>query len=251
MTRLLLAPGRRLPLLLALVALFLLYPLAVELDRLRLFRFVFVGVLALATYSLGGRRKHLVTALVLGVPAALGQVVAYVLPEVMGTGVAGVLCAVLEGRARAEGVNCMTVEASLVAETVLAFVFTSYVTAVVMRSVLAAGPVTSDKIAGAISAYLLLGLVWAIAFGMLELLVPGSFRTPQGMVFEPGNRAEYAFIYYSFVTLTTLGYGEITPANPWGQTLAWTEAVVGQLFLAILIARLVALHIQHSRPDTG
>ena len=215
------APGRHFPLLIALGALFLLYPLMVELERLRLFRFGFVLVLALAAYSLGGHRKHLWTALLLGAPAAGGQVAAFVAPDGL---------------------------APLVA-TLFALLFMVYTLAVVMGSVLARGPVTRDKLAGAISAYLLLGLVFAIAGGLVEMFVPGSFRTPDDLTLSPGGVTEFAFIYFSFTTLTTLGYGDITPANHWSQTVAWVEAVVGQLFLAILIARLVGLHIYHSTSD--
>ncbi len=215
------ARGRHLPLLLALSALFLLYPLMVELGHLRFFRFVFVMVLVFAGYSLGGEKKHLWIAVALGGPAAIGQLVAFAAPG---------------GKAP-------------VVATVLALLFMAYTTAVVMRSVLEPGRVTGDKIAGAISAYLLLGLLWAIAGGLLELLVPGSFNSPAAIDLDSGAAAEYAFIYYSFTTLTTLGYGDITPANPWSETLAWTEAVVGQLFIAILIARLVGLHIYHSTTE--
>ncbi len=95
-------------------------------------------------------------------------------------------------------------------------------------------------------------LTGVTAIGVVAMLDPGSFRTPEGLSLVPeavNAGREYTFIYYSFVTLTTLGYGEITPASHWSRTLAWTEAVIGQLFLAILVARLVGLHIVHSARD--
>ncbi len=209
-------PGSLFPLLIALVALFLLYPLMIELGGMQYFRFGFVLVLALAAYSVGRSRKHLWTAILLGVPAAVGQLVVYARPE---------------GRT------------PLVA-LVIAFVFLAYTTVVVFCSVVRAGRVTADKIAGAVSVYLLLGLLWALLYALVSMLDPGAFRLPPGLVLEPGTSGgEYAFIYYSFVTLTTLGYGEISPTSHWSQAFAWMEAVTGQLFLAILIARLVGLHL--------
>jgi hypothetical protein len=109
--------------------------------------------------------------------------------------------------------------------------------------------VTTDTIFGAICAYLLLGITWTMIFALIEILHPGSFlggelvttAANDILVTEPG-----VFIYYSFVTLTTLGYGDITPIKPAARLLSSLEAVTGQLYIAILIARLVALHIVHS-----
>jgi hypothetical protein len=109
--------------------------------------------------------------------------------------------------------------------------------------------VTTDTIFGAICAYLLLGITWTMVFSLIETLHPGSFlggelvttAADEVLVTDPGF-----FIYYSFVTLTTLGYGDITPMTPPARLLSSLEAVTGQLYIAILIARLVALHIVHS-----
>lgn len=76
-----------------------------------------------------------------------------------------------------------------------------------------------------------------------ETFQPGSFQMPQGTI----NQA--TFTYYSYVTLTTLGYGDITPISTPARSLALLEAMMGQLYLAVLIARLVGIHIaQSSRP---
>ncbi|MCP4200869.1 MAG: two pore domain potassium channel family protein [bacterium] len=214
----LLAPGKLLPLLISLVALFVLYPIMVELERVRFFRFGMVMVLILAVYSIGGSRWHLWAAALLGAPAGVAQIAAFAEPQG---------------------------SAPLVA-TMLGLAFLIFTTVVVFTSVLRSGPVTGDKIAGAIAVYLLLGLIWALLYGLVAIIDPASFRLPADLVFDTGiPGSEYAFIYYSFVTLTTLGYGEISPANHWSQTFAWMEAVTGQLFLAILIARMVGLHIAH------
>lgn len=213
--------GRHFPFLISLAVLFLLYPVMVELDIVRLFRLAFALVLVSAVYTLGGTRRHLITALALGVPAMLAQLVVYTFP----------------GRL------------TLVVGTIFGLAFLGYTTVVILGSVLRPGRVTGDKIAGAIAVYLLLGLLWALLYGVIAAAQPGAFRAPEDLRLGEalGTGAEYAFIYYSFVTLTTLGYGEISPALPLSRSFAWMEAVTGQLFLAILIARLVALHIAQGR----
>lgn len=113
----------------------------------------------------------------------------------------------------------------------------------IMRKVLDATEVTGDKICGAISAYLLIGIVWAIAYGLFYVLDPASFSIPESLQTRHGG---YWTLYFSFVSLTTIGYGDITPLTPAAQTYAYLEAACGQIFLTVLIARLVALHILHN-----
>ncbi|MEM7048170.1 MAG: potassium channel family protein [Acidobacteriota bacterium] len=106
----------------------------------------------------------------------------------------------------------------------------------ILAKVFRPGPVTGHRLQGAIAVYLLLGLTFGIGFGLFETLNPGSFRATHGL---PSVEAD--LIYFSFVTLTTVGYGDITPVDPAMRSLALFEAVLGQFFLAVLIARLVAL----------
>jgi voltage-gated potassium channel len=213
--------GRRrfLPLLLSLIVLFLLYPLLVELGRVRLFRFAIVGVLILAVYALSERRRLPIIALVLVLPSIAFQLLVYLLP----------------GRAEA-----------LTAGVLSALFFLGFTTVVILRSVLETGPVTGDRIAGAVVVYLLMGLVWMLIYALVAVVDPGAFQLPGGLAGQLGEGGEYTFLFFSFVTLTTLGYGDITPLTPAGQTAAWFEAATGQLYLAILIARLVGLHLAHS-----
>jgi len=128
--------------------------------------------------------------------------------------------------------------------------FFALVTVVVIQHILNTREVTTDTILGAICAYLLLGMVWAMAFSLIEVLAPGSFLhggQPLVATFpEARQPALPRFIYYSFVTLTTLGYGDITPGSSPAAAFSSLEAVTGQLYIAVLIARLVALHIVSS-----
>jgi voltage-gated potassium channel Kch len=113
----------------------------------------------------------------------------------------------------------------------------------VLFQVFRQGPVTVRRIQGATAAYLLLGLAWASAFEIALLSRSDAFRFPEGKGGGPTS-----LLYYSFVTLTTVGYGDITPVSPAARSLAVGEALVGQLFPAILIARLVSLELTGRGP---
>lgn len=115
---------------------------------------------------------------------------------------------------------------------------------VVLVQVFRAGPVNRHRILGAIAVYLLLGLAWGEAYSAVALVAPGAFHPVGGDVPEPER-----WLYYSFVTLTTVGYGDITPVGPLARSLAILEALTGQLYPAILLARLVALEVG-SRKDS-
>lgn len=117
--------------------------------------------------------------------------------------------------------------------------FMAFATVHILRDVLRAGSVTWDKISGAICAYLLIGVTWGLAYAWIALHDPTAFTTAAGPV---DVLREPAMVYYSFVTLTTLGYGDITPVSHAARTLAWLEAAAGQIYLVVLVARLVALH---------
>jgi hypothetical protein len=106
------------------------------------------------------------------------------------------------------------------------------------------GPVTHHRIQGAVAVLLLLGLVWAHAYQMLHVVLPAAFHGEVGT--SPGLQT---WIYYSFSTLTTVGYGDITPIGPIARSLSIAEALVGQLYLTIMLARLVTLHV--SMQDTA
>jgi Ion channel len=113
---------------------------------------------------------------------------------------------------------------------------------VVLAQVFRKGPVTLHRIQGAIAVYLLLGLTWGFAYELLALRQPGAFAGPGVEV-----AASETWQYYSFVTLTTVGYGDVTPIHAGARSLAMLEALTGQLYPAILLARLVSLEVESRR----
>lgn len=106
--------------------------------------------------------------------------------------------------------------------------------------------VTLDLIMASACAYILIGLVWAYFYHFVEVLHPQSFTLP----WTPGDDL-WDFYYYSFVTLTTVGYGDITALTKPARALSILEALTGQLFLAIMISRLVGLHASQSGIGKG
>jgi voltage-gated potassium channel len=102
----------------------------------------------------------------------------------------------------------------------------------------------ADRIIGAICVYVLIGLAWAKMYEALDGIAPGSFRFPADTAWATPGLLRYS--YFSFVTLATLGYGDVSPVTVVAGTLAWLEAITGQLYVAITVARLVALSIADS-----
>jgi hypothetical protein len=138
----------------------------------------------------------------------------------------------------------------IVVVTLCWVVFLSLTDVVILRQVLGATRVTNDTISGAVCGYLLLGIIFAFLYAVIGLLYPGSF-VEAGDLLKPELGKFYyqhqvnSLIYYSFVTLATLGYGDIAPASPPARALAMFEAIAGQFYVAILIARLVSIRYSH------
>jgi hypothetical protein len=109
---------------------------------------------------------------------------------------------------------------------------------VVLYQTFRGSDVSVHHIQGAVAAYLLLGLVWAAAYALVAAIHPGAFTSTVPL------SEDRSFIYYSFVTLTTVGYGDVSPVHPTARSLAILEALVGQLYPAVLLARIVTLHTQ-------
>ena len=120
------------------------------------------------------------------------------------------------------------------------------VTAWVIREVMAAPQVSLDTIFGAICSYLLIGFVYVNVYLVIEALHPGALRNESGQPLRAIEAGEHPFraipslIYFSYVTLTTVAYGDILPVTPIARFVAMTEGMIGQLYPAIFIARLVS-----------
>ncbi len=110
-------------------------------------------------------------------------------------------------------------------------------------------PVTQDTILGAVSIYLLVAVFFGLLYRMLTLADAGAlYHAHQAAA---GNLPDFESLYFSFVTLTTLGFGDITPVSPYARTFAMLESVVGILYLATLVSRLVAAHKRAAHPESG
>ncbi len=102
--------------------------------------------------------------------------------------------------------------------------------------------VSSDLIVGAAVVYLLMAMIWSYVYLIIETLHPGSFNIPESQTMG----RKYLFVYYSLVTISTLGYGDITPSTGVAGSFSVLEAVIGQLYLVTMIAWLVGVHVSQS-----
>jgi len=114
------------------------------------------------------------------------------------------------------------------------------------RQVLFTGPIDANKIIGAICIYLLAGLIWAMAYLLIAQAVPGAFNGLEQVIWYE-NFADAA--YFSFVTLTTLGYGDISPVAPIARFLVYMEAIAGVFYMAILVASLIGIRTSRLRSE--
>jgi voltage-gated potassium channel len=112
------------------------------------------------------------------------------------------------------------------------------------------GEVTANRISGALCLYLLLGAIFALIFAAIDVVDPVAFEVsePFKQYFTIGRAIYYKerfslLLYYSFVTLSTVGFGDISPISRFARNFTWLEAVSGQLYLSVMVARLVGLHL--------
>jgi len=122
---------------------------------------------------------------------------------------------------------------------ILGLVFLVFMTSVFVWSIVSDPSVTTDTLAGAVSAYMLIGITFGVGYTLIDRLVPGAFRD----TIEPGRHlSQSEFTFFSFVTLTTVGYGDIVPWDGHARSFAMIESVIGIMYPAVLIGRLVGLH---------
>jgi hypothetical protein len=129
----------------------------------------------------------------------------------------------------------------------LAVFFLLLLTFLILSQALRDGETTSRRIMGAVAAYLLLGIIWYLAYHLIALCIPEAFSMQGPSTAGDTESIQSQLFYFSFVTLTTLGYGDIVAVHPLARMLVILEGVTGQLFPAILIARLVSLQVQSKR----
>ena len=121
----------------------------------------------------------------------------------------------------------------------LGFFFFLYVISIFFERIVKTKDVTPDTLYAAACVYLLLGLLWASIYGLIDHVIPGAVF--KGSIAE-NTMTTNEVVYFSYTTLTTLGYGDITSVTSLGRIASVLEAIIGQLFIAFLVARLVAIY---------
>ena len=112
----------------------------------------------------------------------------------------------------------------------------------VLGRVLRSERVTGDTLCGAIAVYLMIGLTWSLGYVLLEYLHPGSYQLAAAARQATGKD----LLYFSYVTVATLGYGDVVPVTDGARSLAVLEGLCGTIYMAILVARLIGLHLAHT-----
>jgi hypothetical protein len=213
----------------ALIAIVLIDALAPNFVARGRFADLMVAALLLAALVETVRSRHNgVWALALGLPAIAGRVIAAFRPDTtaQNTTVLG-----------------------------LSILFFAFLIWNLLHDLNTGGRSTSERIFGALCAYVFIGLLFALIFAHLEYRDPGSFYISNDLLAErAANESSQlnVFTYFSFVTMTTLGYGDVTPVEEHARTLVWLEALIGQLYLAVMVAGFVAVHIsERMRKNRG
>jgi hypothetical protein len=129
------------------------------------------------------------------------------------------------------------------ADTALSLVFCALIIGLMLVQVFRAGPITRYRIEGAVAVYLLIAYSWALAYQLVVLSDPMAFSFSAAPL-HPQN-LRFRLLYFSTTTLTTVSYGDITPLNPVARSLAALESVIGQLYPALLLTRLVSMELQY------
>ena len=189
-----------------------LVPILKGFAALRIFLDIFITAIYISmVYTVGHKKRHLYTGVLLAVVMLISLWLEYLLQNNLVFAIG-----------RVSGIFLFI----MVITNLLAFIFKSE-------------DVTIEVIYAAILVYLLMALMWSFVYVLLELINSASFNVALNL--DLGSQMR--FIYYSFVTITTLGYGDITPATELASSFSILEAVVGQLYLVVVVARLVGMHV--------
>ena len=217
-------PGRFSVLLAAMLLLFIVQPFFeghwLALTLLNIF---VSGIMVSGIYAVSQKKRDLLIASLLGMPALVGRWLLLITPH----------------------------QAIFFIESAFALSFFIFTAATILAQVARAKRVTTDTISAALCSYVLIGMVWAVLYTFLEFLHPGSFSPPlREQSFAGGNllpKPQFPrFVYFSFMTLTSTGFGDITPLTEPTRSFAILESIIGQFYIAVLISRLVGLYIVHS-----
>lgn len=190
----------------------------------------FFGMLAVAMASVGHTRHALWMSVILGGPSALAM-----------------LCVPVTG------FNLDTQMAFAVeARTAINLAFLGCLSVMILRDIGDSRRVMLDQICGALCVYLMIGLAWGLMFTCLERLNPGAFAIDLKRFGLHDSatplRLNAVMTYSSIVTLTTLGYGDVSPVSPLARALVSIEAVLGQFYMAVFVARLVSQYLSPATP---
>ena len=164
-------------------------------------------VFFLGVYAVGKSRRTLITLILLGLPWFLSE-------------------------------WAFTKSSKTIFTSMLFFIF---MTVTILEHILKTEEVTTDTLYGAVCVYLLLGIMWASIYGFLEYITPGAVFQGSGAGANT-KLSTNELIYYSYSTLATIGYGDITSVTPVGRILSVLEGVFGQLYIAFLVARLISIY---------
>jgi hypothetical protein len=116
--------------------------------------------------------------------------------------------------------------------------FVGFLISILIRFIFSQKEVSKEVIFAAVVVYLLMALMWSFAYFILDFFYPGSFTFP-----ETSSANLYRYLYFSFVTITTLGYGDVAPLTQKASSLVILEAVTGQIYLVVIVAWLVGMHV--------
>ncbi|MEE4271960.1 MAG: ion channel [Thermoanaerobaculales bacterium] len=200
---------------------FLLGPvLSTVTDSPKLYTYLTTGLLIFALFEITRRATDLMIGLALGVPAVAGGVFNAATPD--------------------------TPTFNLV-PLILGTLFLAFLVWRILKDVIDGSRISSEKIYGAVCAYLLIGFLFANVYGFIALADTNAFalstELENHLLGSGPSRIHGVLNYFSFVTMSTLGYGDMTPVSQAARTLAWVQAVIGQLYLAVIVAALVGAHI--------
>ena len=125
--------------------------------------------------------------------------------------------------------------------------FYLFTTVIAFKALLTGNRIDLNMLMGSICVYILVGISWSIFYYFESVIHPGAFNG----IIAGGSKQQFTeLLYYSYVTLSTLGYGDVTPVTPIARTLAFLEALFGQFYIAILVASFVGMHIARSHKNT-